>query len=383
MSMRHLFSAEGELALVAAIARRPLLAFDFDGTLAPIVARPDDARVPAAVANPLERLNRALPLAIVSGRSVDDVRARLSFTPKYIVGNHGAEDPWLPETGATSLLDGMRDRLEEEAESLREAGVTVEDKRQSTALHYRLSPQPARALESLTRLARTLPPGLRAFGGKLVMNIVVDGAPDKAAAVARLVERSGAKAAIFLGDDVNDEPVFARAAPEWLTVKVGRDDLASLAMLPGRPRRGRKPAGADADPRRWQMTAPRPPALVLAVPALSLLGRGRHETTNFCEPGLDPTLIDRPHAKERLLAGRQRLQVRVDELVEHPRPLWPYRPFDGRQTHLDGCIDLRRRQQPIDHLNQTVVQIASWVAEFFIGPLERRIDSRVDAERLA
>ncbi len=62
------------------------------------------------------------------------------------------------------------------------------------------------------------------------MNIVVEGAPDKAAAVARLVERSGAGAAIFLGDDVNDEPVFARATPEWLTVKVGRDDPASLAM---------------------------------------------------------------------------------------------------------------------------------------------------------
>jgi len=228
--MRHLFSAEGEAALVATMARRPLLAFDFDGTLAPIVARPDDARVPVAVEHRLERLNRALPLAIVSGRRVDDVRTRLSFTPTYIVGNHGAEDPWLPETGLISLLDGMRDRLAAEAESLREAGITVEDKQQSIALHYRLSRRPARALEWVTRLAETLPAGLRAFGGKLVMNIVVDGAPDKAAAVVRLVERSGAGGAIFLGDDVNDEPVFARAVPEWLTVKVGRDRAVSLAM---------------------------------------------------------------------------------------------------------------------------------------------------------
>ena len=48
--------------------------------------------------------------------------------------------------------------------------------------------------------------------------------------MARLVARSGAGAAIFVGDDVNDEPVFARAAPDWLTVRVGRDDPASLAM---------------------------------------------------------------------------------------------------------------------------------------------------------
>jgi len=230
MSMRHLFSAEGEAALVATMARRPLLAFDFDGTLAPIVARPDDARVPVAVQHRLERLGRALPLAIVSGRRVDDVRARLAFTPRYIVGNHGAEDPWLPEADLVSLLDGMRDRLAAQAESLHAAGITVEDKLQSIALHYRLSGQPARALEMVSGLAGTLPPGLRAFGGKLVMNIVVEGAPDKAAAVARLVERCGAGAAIFLGDDVNDEPVFARASAEWLTVKVGRDDPTSLAM---------------------------------------------------------------------------------------------------------------------------------------------------------
>jgi len=228
--MRHLFSPEGEAALVVAMARRPLLAVDFDGTLAPIVARPDDARVPSAVEQRLERLGRALPLAIVSGRRVDDVRSRMSFTPRYIVGSHGAEDPWLPAAGSPSLLDAMRDRLQARAEALREAGVLVEDKQHSIALHYRLSRQPARALELLTDLAETLPAGLRAFGGKFVLNIVADGAADKATAVTRLLARSGASAAIFLGDDVNDEPVFARAEADWLTVKVGSDDPSSLAM---------------------------------------------------------------------------------------------------------------------------------------------------------
>ena len=228
--MRHLFSSEGEAALIAAMGRRPLLAFDFDGTLAPIVARPDDVRVPAAVEQRLERLNRALPLAIVSGRRVDDIRSRMSFTPSYIIGNHGAEDPWLPVASAADLLDPMRERLQAEARALREAGVSVEDKRQSIALHYRLSRQPAQALALVSGLAADLPAGLRAFGGKLVMNIVAEGAPDKAAAVAALLARCGAPAAIFLGDDVNDEPVFERAEPDWLTVKVGSDHPASLAM---------------------------------------------------------------------------------------------------------------------------------------------------------
>jgi trehalose 6-phosphate phosphatase len=228
--MRHLFSAEGEAALSATMARRPLLAFDFDGTLAPIVARPDDVRVPAVLEDRLERLGRTLPLAIISGRRIDDVRARLSFTPTYVVGNHGAEDPYFPDVGSPWLLDAMRRRLQDEAPSLREVGVSVEDKQQSIALHYRLSSRPEQALEVVTRLARTLPTGLRAFGGKLVMNIVVDGAPDKAAAVANLVQRSGASAAIFLGDDVNDEPVFERAERDWLTIKVGSDSEFSRAM---------------------------------------------------------------------------------------------------------------------------------------------------------
>jgi len=227
--MQHLLSPAGEAALAATMARRPLVAFDFDGTLAPIVARPDDARVPAVLAYRLELLARVVPLAIVSGREVDDLRGRLSFEPRYIVGNHGAEDPSVPEADSASVLDGMRSRLGQQARLLGEAGVIVEDKRQSIALHYRLAPDRARAYEVVSYFAENLQPGLKAFGGKLVMNFVAAAAPDKADAVAGLVRRCGAQGAVFLGDDVNDEPVFARAEPSWLTVRVGRDDAASLA----------------------------------------------------------------------------------------------------------------------------------------------------------
>ncbi len=228
--MRHLFSPAGEASLVATMALRPLLAFDFDGTLAPIVARPDDARVPVALVHRLERLARMLPLAIVSGRRVDDLRGRLTFEPRYVIGNHGAEDPSRPGTTLVSILDGLRSRLELHAGALSAAGVLVEDKGQSIALHYRLAPDRPRAQEVVSYIAQTLEPGLAAFGGKLVMNIVAAGAPDKADAVAGLVRRAGAEAAVFLGDDLNDEPVFASAEPSWLSVKVCRDDASSLAM---------------------------------------------------------------------------------------------------------------------------------------------------------
>ena len=54
--MKHLFSPDGRHALEDVLQHQPLLAFDFDGTLAPIVARPDDARVPVPLARRLAQL---------------------------------------------------------------------------------------------------------------------------------------------------------------------------------------------------------------------------------------------------------------------------------------------------------------------------------------
>lgn len=210
--------------------RRPLLAFDFDGTLAPIVAKPDDAHIPELVARRLHRLRELAAIAIVSGRDVADLRPRLSFQPHYIIGNHGAEDPSVPDAGRSDLLEGFLSRLGRQHEWLKAAGVAVDEKRHSIALHYRSAPNQSEALEVVSYLVANLPPGLAAVGGKLVMNIVSATAPDKAHAVAGLVERSHAQSAMFVGDDINDEPVFARAEPSWLTVRVGREDSSSLAM---------------------------------------------------------------------------------------------------------------------------------------------------------
>lgn len=228
--MKRLFTPEGEAALLDTMQRHPLLAFDFDGTLAPIVARPGDARVPAAVAHRLQRLAGRLPVAVVSGRSVQDVRRRLLFTPWRIVGNHGAEDdePAAAE-GQAALLAPARAGLSAQAGPLRAAGVMVEDKGLSIALHYRLASDPAAAQDAIGDLVAGLPPSLAVFGGKMVVNIVAARSRDKADAVAALVATSGAQAAVFVGDDVNDEPVFVRAEPSWLTVRVGHDDPRSSA----------------------------------------------------------------------------------------------------------------------------------------------------------
>jgi len=227
--MKHLFDPEGRRALEAALRAQPLLAFDFDGTLAPIVEHPDEARVAVEVAERLDRLAQLRPVAVVTGRSVADVARRLGFSPQFIVGNHGAEDPGRIVGLDGSGLDGLRARLSAQAGELQAAGIHVEDKRFSLALHYRLAHDQALAAARIEALVAQLEPGLRTFGGKCVVNVVLADAPDKGDAVVSLVRRAGCSVAVFVGDDVNDEAVFARALPDWVTARVGRGDAPSRA----------------------------------------------------------------------------------------------------------------------------------------------------------
>ncbi|MCE3271168.1 MAG: otsB [Ramlibacter sp.] len=221
--MRHVLEQSGQAALAAILQRNPLLGFDFDGTLAPIVARPDHARISQSVAGKLRRLAARLPVAIVTGRSAVDVLRRLDFEPYCVVGNHGADLGSDGGAEATRVLDGLRQLLEAQATELVHAGVTVEDKELSIALHYRLSPHPAQALALIRDLLRGTGAECRVFSGKMVENVMPAGLPDKGAAMHHLVRRCGAASALFIGDDINDEAVFASAPDDWLTVRIGRD----------------------------------------------------------------------------------------------------------------------------------------------------------------
>jgi len=230
--MLQILGPRGLAQLAATLGMRPLLAFDFDGTLAPIVARPEQARMTPGVATRLKMLAMQLPVAIVTGRQVADVRTRLGFEPRYIVGSHGAEsDLGIDGTDWGPALQHARDWLNTYHAELTRLGVRVEDKRNSIALHYRLAPDRELASRRLEELLPLLGPELHAFGGKFVCNIVAAKAPNKAAAVHALVRDAGSAAAIFVGDDVNDEPVFASAPASWVTIKVGRTTAPSKARF--------------------------------------------------------------------------------------------------------------------------------------------------------
>jgi trehalose 6-phosphate phosphatase len=232
-SLRPLLGPRGLAALTALVRRPAVFAFDFDGTLAPIRPRPDDVHVSATISLRLARLASLRPVAIITGRQVADVRERLGFEPTWIIGNHGAEDDADPDAAlrAYQALDALRARLLVREDGLRAAGVTIEDKGQSLALHYRTAPDRAAAGVLIDEVLAGFTPALHVFGGKLVVNAVAADAPDKAVAVERVLQRAGAQVAFFAGDDVNDEPVFAAARRGWVTVRIGCERRESAARF--------------------------------------------------------------------------------------------------------------------------------------------------------
>jgi trehalose 6-phosphate phosphatase len=207
---------------------RVLLAFDFDGTLAPIVANRDAARMRVRTRNLLRRVCDLYPCAVISGRSRADVMSRLEGLPvRYVIGNHGLEPGGHLSTFERLVIEA-RPALEEALAS--QPGVDIEDKRFSLAVHYRRSRRKRDAREAIYRAVQALPRAMRTIPGKLVVNVLPERAPHKGDALLGLREKEGADTAIYVGDDATDEDVFQLDQPgRLLSVRVGRTEGSAAA----------------------------------------------------------------------------------------------------------------------------------------------------------
>ena len=241
----------GVTAIVGALQERApahlLLMFDFDGTLVDLAPTPLAAVLPSERRGLLAALlaRPDVTLAIVSGRRLADVRARVGIGDgPYYAGTHGME---IEGGGASFVHDGLRQgepviaRLRERATEAVGglAGVVVEDKGYSFVLHTRQAAPPGRA-EAVRRVAAIARPDevagtIRLQPGAEMLEVLPNVRWNKGDAVRWIARRVTAPhrpvLAMYAGDDVTDEDAFGALPPGGLGVVVGsRPSMASFRL---------------------------------------------------------------------------------------------------------------------------------------------------------
>jgi trehalose 6-phosphate phosphatase len=225
---------------VAALLADPasaLVALDFDGTLAPIVARPEDARPADGTLPVLRRLAAALgQVAVISGRPAPEVvqLGGLDQVPGLRVLGHYGLQAWQdgsllspePEPGVEQARHRLPELLADAPE-----GVYVEDKHHSVAVHTRPARDPQQALDDLTPALWELAAatGLEAVPGKYVLELRPPGV-DKGTALRELIRDVAATTVFYVGDDVGDLPAFRLVAALRAAGEI--QGLAVAAIVP-------------------------------------------------------------------------------------------------------------------------------------------------------
>jgi trehalose 6-phosphate phosphatase len=217
-------TSDALLEHVTAAPEEAAIFLDFDGVLAPIVARPEDAYPPPETRAELARLAGRYPLvAVVSGRAGEDVRKRVAVDGIVYVGSHGLE------------LDRQADRWRRQIADFAGAAPwppsEIELKGLSVAFHYRRRDDEQAAVLELEELAeRAHDEGLVARFGRRVLEVLPPVGSNKGTAVRHLLDGAGLSRALVAGDDVTDLDAF-RAVEELehkIRVAVLADESPSL-----------------------------------------------------------------------------------------------------------------------------------------------------------
>ena len=220
--------------------RRLALFLDYDGTLSELVPRPEDATLSPARRELVRRLARRAAVAVVSGRDLADVKARVDAPELAYAGSHGFDVEGPPGSGVRERmaeeyardLDAAQAALERRLAGV--DGAQVERKRFSIATHTRRVPESKKpAVRAAVEEVLGEQPRLRSKRGHEVTELLPDLDWDKGKAVLRLLDALGLDApdvlAVYVGDDVTDEDAFRALAGRGVGVLVSEAPRATAA----------------------------------------------------------------------------------------------------------------------------------------------------------
>lgn len=212
---------------------------DFDGTLSPIVNTPDKAVIPKFVRSLLKEISQKkdLKVAIISGRSLADIKKRVGVEDIIYSGNHGLEvespkikhNPHIPSAYMNELRK-IKEELKKRLKGVK--GAFIEDKGISLAVHFReAGKKEANIIKTIFREVAIIPSVIKKIRIRTGKKVIEAGPPiewDKGKMVLWLISRQrfcldGNKdiVSLYLGDDVTDEDAFKALKKEGVTILVG------------------------------------------------------------------------------------------------------------------------------------------------------------------
>lgn len=234
----HLPAAFDHLSdIAAALAPAPIALLDFDGTLAPIVPDRTQAEMAPSMRAAVEDLARALPVAVISGRDLDDLLLRADLPGVIAIGSHGyrmrALDGTRRDLAGGPALRGDLDAAEGDLRAVvaRHPGVEIERKSHALTVHYRQAPDVAEdALRTAMAEIAEASGQLKLMAGKKIFELVPVLDWHKGKAVETLLAERAAhgdgRTPLFIGDDTTDEDALKVIQADGVGIVVGADGPA-------------------------------------------------------------------------------------------------------------------------------------------------------------
>ncbi|MBA7514325.1 Trehalose-phosphate phosphatase [subsurface metagenome] len=233
--MQHVFNVWQNIKKRLWSAKKVLLLLDFDGTLTPIVKRPREAELSSEMEGILKFLakKKGFEVAIISGRSISDLKQKIKIRNIIYVGNHGLEierkgEKFIYPQASKSIptMKELKKILKAKLRSIK--GTIVEDKRVGLAVHYRMVKN-----SDVPELKRTVGQIFRPFMEKGKIKIgygkkILEAKPpiiwDKGKAASMLLDsfKQEKPLSFYLGDDKTDEDAFSALDGKGITVFVGK-----------------------------------------------------------------------------------------------------------------------------------------------------------------